>query len=186
MKRMIFAAIMMGAISLTGLAQQPAAAEPNHVTPPAQELGHDQRFRLTFIIRETDENGKALNSREYETMIGAIPHRGDPNASIRTGARVPVPTGAGSLQFTYLDIGVNFDINSFQVLSATRVAMDVHADLSSIDPVEKQIADHPVIRQNKWSGSEQMVLGERKTIFSSDDLTSKNRVQVELTVTRID
>jgi hypothetical protein len=31
-----------------------------------------------------------------------------------------------------------------------------------------------------------MVLGERKVIFSSDDLTSKNKVQVELTVTRVD
>lgn len=186
MKRILVLTVVMMAGCLSGYGQGTKAAEPNHAAPVAQELGHDQRFRLAFVIRETDEKGKALNTREYEAMIGAIPRQGEPSASIRTGARVPVPTGAGSLQFTYLDIGVNFDINSFEVLSATRVAMNIHAELSSIDPSGKEVVDHPVIRQNKWSGNEQMVLGERKVIFSSDDLTSKNKVQVELTVTRVE
>ncbi len=186
MKRILGIAVVMMAVCLPVYGQQATAAESKPAASAAQELGKDQRFRLTFVIRETDEKGKALNTREYATMIGAIPQQGDPHASIRTGAKVPVPTGAGSLQFTYLDIGVNFDINSFQVLSATRVAMRVQAELSSLDAAAKEALDHPVIRQNKWSGDEQLVLGERKVIFSSDDLTSKNKVQIELTVTRVD
>lgn len=86
----------------------------------------------------------------------------------------------------YTDVGVNFDVNTFQVLSATRVVMNIRAELSSLDPSSDQTKGQPVIRQNKWSGNEQMVLGERKVIFSSDDLTSKNKLQIELTVTRVD
>jgi hypothetical protein len=85
-----------------------------------------------------------------------------------------------------MDVGVNFDVRQFHVLSATRVEMTISAELSSFDSSSDQTKTQPGIRQNKWSGDEQMVLGERKVIFSSDDLTSKNKVQVELTVSRMD
>lgn len=184
MKRILGIAVIMMAVSLPGYGQQATAVESKPAASAAQELGKDQRFRLTFVVRETDERGKVLNSREYETMIGATPHHGEPNASIRTGARIPITVSSG--QVTYIDVGVNFDILSFQVLSPTRVAMDVHADLSSVDPASKDVAEHPIVHQNKWSGNEQIVLGERKVIFSSDDLTSKNRVQVELMAARVE
>jgi hypothetical protein len=186
MKRILVFAVVMMAVCLSGYGQEIKAAEPNHAAPVAQELGHDQRFRLTFVVREADEKGKVLNSREYEAMIAATPHHAEPNASIRTGARIPAPNSPGSAMYSYMDVGVNFDILSFQVLSATRVAMDIHAELSSIDSAAKNPVNPPLIRQNKWTGNEQIVLGERKVIFSSDDLTSKNKVQVELTVTRVD
>ena len=179
MKRMIFvfAAAMMAAGALPGYAQQSTATEPSHTATVTQQPRLDQHFRLTFVVREVDEKGKVLNSREY--MVGVTD-----NASIRTGARLPM--GTSSSQFTYNDVGVNFDVLRLQVLSATRVGMVVHAELSSLDPSPDQVKEPPVIRQNKWSGEEQMVLGERKVIFSSDDLTSKNKVQVELTVSRVD
>lgn len=186
MKRMLGFAVLMMAVCLPGYGQQATAAESKPAASAAQELGKDQRFRLAFMVKEVDERGKVLNSREYDTMIGATPHHGEPNASIRTGARIPITVSSSSGEITYIDVGVNFDILSFQVLSTTRVAMDIHADLSSVDPASKGVTVPPVVHQNKWSGNEQIVLGERKIIFSSDDLTSKNKVQVELMVTRVD
>ncbi|HZY73459.1 MAG TPA: hypothetical protein VFE22_10170 [Edaphobacter sp.] len=186
MKRILGFAVVMITVFLPVYGQQVTSAESKASAPVAQGLGHDQRFRLAFLVRETDEKGKVLNSREYIAMIAAIPHRGDPETTIRTGTKVPIPTGPGSSQVTYVDLGINFDVNAFQVLSASRVGMNIRADLSSGDPTSDQTKGPPVIRQNRWSGDEQMVLGERKVIFSSDDLTSKNKVQVELTVTRVD
>ncbi len=186
MKRTLGFAVVMMALCLPVYGQQGTPAESKPAISAEQELGKDQRFRLAFVVREMDEKGKVLNSREYVAMSAAIPHRGDPQTSIRTGARIPVPTGPGSSQTMYTDVGVNFDVNTFQVLSATRVVMNIRAELSSLDPSSDQTKGQPVIRQNKWSGNEQMVLGERKVIFSSDDLTSKNKLQIELTVTRVD
>jgi hypothetical protein len=119
-------------------------------------------------------------------MIGAIPHQGAANVSIRNGVRVPVLTSGAVSQFTYQDVGANFDINSFTVMSSNRVAMNVGANISNIDTANKGTAGPPLIRENKWMGNEQMVLGERRVIFSSDDLTSKNKLQVDLMVTRVE
>jgi len=187
MRRILGFAVVIMTAFLPVYGQQTTSAVSKPAAPAAQELGHDQRFRLAFLVRETDDKGKVLNSREYIAMIAAIPHRGDPETTIRTGTKVPIPIGGpGSSQVTYVDLGINFDVNAFQVLSASRVGMNIRAELSSVDPSSDQTKGQPVIRQNKWSGDEQMVLGERKVIFSSDDLTSKNKVQVELTVTRVD
>jgi len=179
-------AVVMVAVCLPGYGQQATAAESKPAASAMQELGKDQSFRLTFVVREVDENGKTLNSREYEAMIGSIPHQGAPNISIRNGVRVPIPTSPTSAQFTYQDVGANFDINSFTVMSSNRVAMNVGANISNIDTANKGTSGPPLIRENKWLGNEQMILGERRVIFSSDDLTSKNKLQVELKVTRVE
>ncbi|MEO8737748.1 MAG: hypothetical protein ABI380_14560 [Edaphobacter sp.] len=186
MKRMLRFAVVIMAVCLPGYGQQTTAAESKPANSAVQELGKDQRFRLTFVLRETDENGKVLNSREYEAMIGAIPRQGNPNVSIRNGIRMPVPTSPTNSSYTYQDVGANFDINSFTVVSSNRVALNVSAEVSNIDSAAKNPVNPPLIRQNKWTGNEQIVLGERKVIFSSDDLTSRNKMQVELTVTRVD
>jgi len=181
MKRMTFvlAVVMMAGVSLAGYGQQSTATELSHAATVTQQAKPDQHFRLTFVVQEVDEKGKVLNSREYVVGTAFM-------ASIRAGVKVPVPTSPGSSQFTYMDVGVNFDVRQFHVLSATRVEMTISAELSSFDSSSDQTKTQPGIRQNKWSGDEQMVLGERKVIFSSDDLTSKNKVQVELTVSRMD
>jgi len=46
-------------------------------------------------------------------------------------------------------------------------------------------AEHPVTRTNEWAGNILMPIGERKAIFSSDDLASKHTLQLDLLVTRV-
>ena len=43
----------------------------------------------------------------------------------------------------------------------------------------------PVIRQNRWSAVASVSLGKPTTLFSSDDIASKRRMEVELTATEI-
>lgn len=181
--RFLFVMVMITA-TLPGYAQQPTAAEADHAKPLVQQKGHEQHFKLTFVVREVDERGKVLNSREYTTSADDS-NFGAPNASIRTGARVPTSTAMGN-QWQYVEVGVNFDVSRLQVLAPTKVGMVVAADLSSFDTSSDSTKNRPPeIHQNKWTGNEQMTLGQPKVIFSSDDLTSKNKVQVELTVTEV-
>jgi hypothetical protein len=43
----------------------------------------------------------------------------------------------------------------------------------------------PVIRQNKWSAVATVPLGKPTTLFASDDIASKKRMEVELTATEV-
>ena len=181
------AMVIVAAMFLAGpmFGQASGSSVPEAKMQPAGRGAAEQpRLRLVFTVKELDSAGKVLNTREYQTMLAAQPIEGKTSrAEIRSGARVPVPTG--SSQFTYMDVGVNFDVGSVLWLSSNRIAMHVAADISSFDPgVEGN--NHPIIRNNKWSSDEQMNVGEQKALFSSDDLGSKNRLQVSLAVQRAD
>jgi hypothetical protein len=66
--------------------------------------------------------------------------------------------------------------------------LHVGADISSIATGSENSPSNllpPVIRQNRWSSSVIVPLGKPTTIYSSDDITSKRKVQIELTATPI-
>ena len=104
-------------------------------------------------------------------------------SSIRTGAKIPVSTG-GSGNFTYMDVGANFDVNRVRVVKGNRLAMGVTADISSFDP-SANTEGRPTIRQNRWMADVEIPIGGRKVIFGSDDLSSKKGLQIELAVTPV-
>jgi hypothetical protein len=135
-------------------------------------------FRLDFVVKEVDE-GRVVNARNYSAVIstsrlGAFPQ------SVRTGSKVPV--NASGSPYTYIDVGVNFDCNRV-VLNGNQLAFDLTADLSSFAEGSKDGA--PVIRQNRWQSMVTIPLRKPTMVFSSDDLTSKRKTQVELTATPV-
>jgi len=187
-RQMVLAVAMMLS---TGLMWAQTAKGTKEIYGPeaeARPVTSESRLRLVLTVRELDERGKVLNIREYAALVGARPaSEGNGYAQIRTGAKIPVTTGSASAvqvgvstQFTYVDVGVNFDVRGIQWISPNRIRLNIDADVSSFDQALQ--GGHPIIRDNKWSGSEQMNIGEQKELFSSDDLTSKNRVQVSLSV----
>ena len=184
MRRMALMAMTMVMAAGTMLAQaKPESREMKAAGQEARPAASEERLRLVFVVREVDEKGHVVNTREYATMVGAQPEEGKfSRAEIRTGARIPVSVGPG--QGTYLDVGVNFDVTAIRWMTAGRVSMLVTADLSSVDPSSQPNSSQPVIRQNKWSADEQMNLGEERLLFSSDELTSKNRLEVGLSLKR--
>jgi len=173
--------------AVTGQGQQAAGKEagsPPRAAASAQEQD-DRSFLVTFVARELDENGKVVNSRRYDTMIGAVPDTRP--GSIRTGAKVPITVIAkgGGNEVSYLDVGVSFDVNRPRVVDGNRMAMQVNAEISSLDPATINADNRPTIRQNRWVGDVQVLIGEHKVIFSSDDLASKRTMQIELMVKRV-
>ena len=187
---------LMGAVLLIASAsygQQEAKSSPN--TAPAQaqaaiEGSQDERnFELIFTAREMDENGKVVNSRHFDTTVTTGSPKGGGTGNIRSGVKVPVVTssnpGASMQQFTYVDVGANFDVNHARVVKGNRLAMQVSAEISGADTAAGDSSKMP-IRQNRWMGDVEIPIGGRKVIFSSDDLSSKKTLQIELAVVPVE
>lgn len=159
---------------------QTAQSEPND----------GQHYHVVFVAREV-EGGKVINSRKYETDM-SLQGSGSGTGSIRTGSKIPIATGSYSgaqtgiqTQFTYVDLGVNLDFSRAR-LEGDKVFLLVTAEISSADTgTLVHGVNEPTIRQNKWNAGVTVPLGKPTVIFSSDDVSSKQTMQIELTVTPV-
>src|SRR5581483_10085364 len=142
-------------------------------------------YRVTFLVEEIGANQKAMNSRTYTSTISTNPHfRG----SIRTGSRVPVPTGpagaSGPTQFQYIDTGINFDISTVAEIEQ-QLSLDLGAEVSSVADSKDPNLHEPVIRQSRWSAAVLIPLGKPMIVFTSDSLDSSINLRVSMTATRL-
>ncbi len=136
-------------------------------------------FRLQFLVKEIGDDGKVLNTRAYSTMCTT--GRSGRSGSIRTGSRIPIYTGEKH-EVQYVDLGVNIDIQNVHPVES-QIGMDVTAEVSSVANQTPDASQTPVIRQNRWEAAVLIPLDRPSIIFSSDDLNSKGKIQVELTAT---
>ena len=150
-------------------------AAQNDTAKPAAE--QPKYFHLDFAVKEL-ESGKLINVRHYTTTIAtgeSTPY----TCSTRAGSKVPVPL-AGQTGTTYIDVGVNIDCRSAKEIESS-LAISVAAEISSPAPT----SNPPLIRQTKWSSNVIVPIGKPTVIFSSDDVTTKGQMQLELTATAI-
>jgi len=189
---LLSAVLLMGG---GGYGQQAAknTTETVQAQPQASAEGSpaERNFQLIFTARELDENGKILNARRFDTTVTTGSPKKEGVSNIRSGVRIPVSTSPPGqaiqtqTQFTYVDVGANFDVNDARVVKGNRLAMVVSAQISSADIVTAERGQVPV-RQNQWMGGVEIPIGGKKVIFSSDDLTSKKRLEIELAVVPVD
>jgi hypothetical protein len=180
----LFAAFAVPAISFAQDQDKPAE-------PPAPF----HFYRLTLTVQEVDSAGKPTNSRSYATTV-STDNKNPSSDSIRTSSRLPIASGAFSsgdktnvqnVQFTYIDIGTNFDIRDVRD-SGRQLSLHVKADISSNGgnvSVGNTTYQEPIIRHNQWEGPVIVPINKPTVIFSSDSLESKNAMQVVATVTPI-
>jgi hypothetical protein len=163
-------------------------SSPTPEAKPVPELPH--YFHFDFAVKEVDE-GKVTNSRTY-TMVMAVRRPGyekRAQSSLRSGNRIPVITGksdsaGASAQYQYIDVGVNIDVVS-PIESQGQLMMEVRADVSNVPGGVDTNTPNPVIRQARWESAVVVPIGKPTTIFSSDDVSSKRTLQLELTATPI-
>jgi hypothetical protein len=140
--------------------------------------------RLNFVVKELDGN-KVVNSRAYATVIDIAPFYRDSGngSSIRADSEVRLFMAPNSYQ--NVNVGVSIDaVNAREV--PTGLALRVSADISDIAPgLGSTGATTPMTRRTKWVSDVVVPLREPTTIFSSDDPTSKHKMQLELTATPI-
>ncbi len=142
----------------------------------------DKFFRLNLAVKESEE-GKVINSRNYSTVVST--GRAFNNQSLRTGGKVPVSKG-NSGDFTYIDVGVSFDF-VFPTVAGNNLTLGLVADVSYVPAGSSEDTSHtpPLIRQNRWSAPVTLPLHTPTVVFSSDDVSSKRKLQVEVTATPI-
>jgi hypothetical protein len=159
-----------------------AFAQDNQSPQPASNVPEPpvHFYHLTLTVQDVDSSGKPINSRAYASTISTDPqHVG--SDSIRTSSRMPVKTTGD--QFTYIDIGINFDVRNVHELNR-QLSLQVKADISSFATMENaNIA--PIVRHNQWEAPVLIPIGKPTVIFSSDALDGKNAMQVVATVTPI-
>ena len=154
----------------------------------------DLYYRLDFVIQEVSAEGKPTNSRSYTCTIGTSrADRQEQSATIRTGNRVPILTGAYAptsgtenklaTQFQYIDVGVNISAQSAHEVGS-QLALYLKTELSSLAPDPSPTAGNdPVIRQNSWQSLILIPLAKPTVVFKSDDLDTKGGMQVVVTAT---
>lgn len=145
----------------------------------AQNPEGSKFYKLEFTVKEV-EGTRALSSRTY-SVVGTTD---GPNSSIRAGSKVPVPSTPGSqAQFTFIELGVNIDCRAIKEVQ-NELSLNVTAEISSAGQ-ETAGPAYPIIRQNKWGSSVIVPIRKPTLIFSSDDVTTKRQLQLELTATPI-
>jgi hypothetical protein len=138
---------------------------------PKQAEG-PKAYQLDFVLKEL-EDGKVINSRNYSLMTTSVGGGG----SIRSGDKVPVVSKAGpQAEYTYLDVGVNIDCAGV-LETQGKLTLNVKADISSAQPDSSR----PLIRNTRWSSNVIVPLRKATVLFTSDDTSSKRRMQLELT-----
>jgi hypothetical protein len=81
-------------------------------------------------------------------------------------------------------VGVNIDFRAIREVQRD-LALSVSAEISSIPSESGEVKPNPIVRQNKWDSSVVVPLKKPTLIFSSDDVSSKRTMQLELTATPI-
>ena len=139
-------------------------------------------YKVTFVIREVDASNKVANSRSYSTMLST--RSGGEPTSIRNGSHMPVKIANGQ-GLQYIDIGINIDCRRVAEVGQ-QLSMVLAAEISSIPPeTETTSALGPFTRQNRWSSEVVLTPGTPTLVFSADDLSSKGKIQLEVTASPI-
>ncbi len=150
-----------------------------------------KHYKVDFVVKEADSAGHVINSRSYSTIL-ATTNQNDPN-QIRSGNRVPIrvtsgenaESGKGKDSIAYIDVGVNIDCRFVQEIDQ-KLAMKIKAEISSIPAgADLNSGLDPVIRQFQWNADVLIPPGIPTTIFSSDDVNSKTKMQLEVTASLI-
>jgi type II secretory pathway component GspD/PulD (secretin) len=139
-------------------------------------------YRVTYTIAVMDD-GKNIGTQHY-SMIAADGQR----TTMKEGDKIPVATGTFSTdsataqtQFTYLDVGMNFDATVTSL--ANGVSLKSKVEQSSIGPTNTiaGVAE-PVVRQSVLDGSSIAPLGKPLMLGSIDIANSTRRLDIDVMV----
>jgi type II secretory pathway component GspD/PulD (secretin) len=140
-------------------------------------------YRLTYTITEMDA-GKRIGSQHFSLV--ALDGQ---KTVLKQGTKVPIATGSYSAkgapaneaqtQFTYLDIGMNFDAT----LTSTANGASLRTKVEQLGVAEEKSgvgAQDPVIRQTALEGTSLLTLGKPLVLGSLDIPGSTRHQEVEV------
>lgn len=169
--------------------------------PPAQldradKIIHElnlvtKAYRITYTLTELDA-GKTISTRHYSMLIGDGEH-----SSMKEGNKIPIATGTYAngaaatspasevqTQFTYLDIGMNFDASI--AVSDTTVHLRSKVEDSSLDqPVTIAGVTEPVVRQSVLDGTAILTLDKPAMLGTIDIPNSTRHIDIAAVVEQV-
>jgi type II secretory pathway component GspD/PulD (secretin) len=137
-------------------------------------------YRLTYTITEVDD-GKRVGTQHFAMVLVS-----GQRTTMKQGTKIPVATGSyetgtatSQTQFTYLDIGLNFDATLDESVNGVRLRSK--AEQSSLG-TDKTIAgvQEPVIRQTVLEGTAVLTPGKPLILGSLDIPDSTRRLDIEV------
>jgi hypothetical protein len=161
---------------------KPAPEKATNHGPQAKSV---QPYRLDFSFYEL-EDGKKINTRHYSLDLTA----GSTN-SLKIGTRVPVATGANTLDrnmnFQYMDVGTSIWAN-LSIEGGGELRLDARSDVSNLDlnvGHDQNPSRPPIVRQIQINGITLLVTGKPILIGSMDDPNSNRQFQLEVMATSL-
>lgn len=141
--------------------------------------------RLTYTITELDA-GKAIGTQHF-SMVVADGQR----TTVKQGDKIPVATGSFSTdtnssqtQFTYLDVGMNFDATLSNMENGSILKTKV--EQSSLgQPTTIANVQEPVVRQTVLEGTTSISLGKPVMLGSIDVPNSTRRFDIAVVMEAI-
>ena len=134
-------------------------------------------YRLDFAIREM-EGEKLVDTRNYSLWVQA-----GHTERMTAGSEVPYSTGQGSTGYRKTGVSITCTLQETEGNPWLYVALDI----SSVAPGEKIVDPPPpvVFRSVSFSAEALLTLGKSTTVSSADDPTTKRRLLVDVTTTKL-
>ncbi len=139
-------------------------------------------YRLTYTIVESDA-GKRVGVQHFAlTMIPGV------RTTLKDGSKVPVATGSYSAgaaqagvqtQFTYLDVGLNFDATVDEGADGLRLSSKVEQSGSTEDRTIAGV-NEPIVRQAVLVGSATLEVGKPLMLGTLDVAGSTRHLDIEV------
>lgn len=135
-------------------------------------------YKLTYTVTDLD-NGRAVGTQHYSMIIVD-----GQRTTLKQGSKIPVATGsystdhnASQTQFTYLDVGMNFDASLTETagggLLKTKVEQSNLGEPSTIAGVTE-----PVVRQAVLEGTSSLTVGKPMSLGSIDITGTTHRLDI--------
>jgi Bacterial type II/III secretion system short domain len=141
-------------------------------------------YRLTYTITEMDGT-RRISSQQFAMIVAS-----GQKTTLKQNSRVPAATGSysagGSVQtqFTYIDVGINFDATLDEFANGARLRTLI--DQSAVVPQEKDAAvQQPVIRHATLEGASFLAPGKPLMLGSLDIPGSTRRLDVEVVMAQL-
>jgi type II secretory pathway component GspD/PulD (secretin) len=143
-------------------------------------------YRLTFTTIETD-GSKRIGVQHFAMVV--TPGQ---RTVLKQGSKVPIATGSYSAtgntgaqtQFTYLDIGMNFDATLDELANGARLRSKVE-QLSIAEQTSGVGLQDPIIRQSAMEGTSFLTLGKPLVLGSIDIPGSTRHLNVEVVLEQV-
>lgn len=158
----------------------------------AQKLINDldrpkKAFRLTYTLTEID-GGKTIST--HQLGVNLVDGQ---EVKLKQGSKVPIATGSYNpspgenkaagvqTQFTYIDVGLNFDSTLMAAGDSALLKADVVR--SSVAPEASGVgAQDPIVNQSEVSGVFMLALGKPVRIGSIDMMDSSRHLNIDATL----